>query len=336
MNWYEVTRNEYSVFLQTDSESLYSIKKDIEPYYTINRVELAKDILDNSYWKLSDPSNGVITENKEINVIRIELKVLDEPEREFFVVPQEKIIEVNKPINKKWKNQVIIRLIRDIFRNYFYSKKNMSFFHGGLITNNNLGIAFMGGKKSGKTSSILSFLKYSDMDYVTNDDISIQINNNEVIGYGWPRTISIRNDTFSSLNLNREDIASKLRHPSNDTTWKNEATFVYPNELEQFLTTKVSSKCKVNYVIFPAFNDNIQNPVLEEVNKSKFAELLKLNIEPDINRYFRDFQKYFPFTDENKNEEIIKDIVNNCRGFTLNQNFKNLSKSVDLVRKELM
>lgn len=335
LKWYKVTRNEYSVFLQSDSESLHSIKRDIEPYYSINRIDSEKNIFDNTYWKISDSPNGVITNNKEIEVIRNEFKILDEPEREFFVISQEKIIEVIKPINKKWKNQIIIRLIRDIFRNYFYSK-NMSFFHGGLITNNNLGIAFMGGKKSGKTSSILSFLKYSDMNYVTNDDVSIKVKDKEVIGYGWPRTISIRNNTFSSLNLKREDIANKLRHPSNDTFWKNEATFVYPNELKQFLTTKVSSKCKVNYIIFPAFNDNIQKPVLEEVNQNKFGELLRLNLEPDINRYFRDFQKYFPLTDGNKNKEVIKGIVNNCRGFMLNQNFKNLSQSVDLVRKELM
>ncbi|WP_342475262.1 hypothetical protein NST70_13075 [Weizmannia sp. FSL K6-0777] len=335
MSWYQVIRNDYSVFLQTDSESLDSIRRDIEPYYTINKIEPSKNFFHKNYWKISDSSNSVITENKEIEVIRTEFKMLDEPQREFLVVPQEKIIAVNKPIDKKWKKQIIIRLIRDIFRNYFYSK-GMSFFHGGLITNNEIGIAFMGGKKSGKTSSILSFLKYSDMDYVTNDDISIQIIDKKVIGYGWPRAISVRNDTFSALNLNREDIVNKLRHPSNDTNWKNQATFVYPNELKHFLTAKVYSQCKVDYIIFPTFMDNIQKPVLEEVNESKFVELLKSNIEPDINKYFRDFEKYFPFTDENKNEEIIEGIVNNCRGFILKQNFNNLRQTVDLVREELM
>ncbi len=336
IDWYKVRRNGYAIFLYTDLASIEFVKKSIEPYYIINKVISVSEVFDSSYWKISNRPDSFKLTSDKIDIIQSKQRVLDEPERVFFVEAHERIIELIKPVDTKWRDQIVIRLIRDIFRNYFLTNDSMSFFHGGLIKSKNLGIAFMGGKKSGKTSSILSFLKYGNVDYATNDDISIQIIDDKVHGFGWPRTVSVRNDTFDVLEMDRASIIGRLRHPSNGTIWKNKATFIYPNELEQLFTTKVISNSEVNYIVFPTFDKDIYTPNLRELNRSEFKKLLELNMEPDINRYFKDFQRYFPNVDISSNNKVLDIISEKCHGIILNQNFKNLKQSVELVKKELM
>lgn len=336
ISWYKVGRKDYAIFLYTDFASIDFVRKNIEPYYTINKVELLSEVFDSSYWKIINGPNDFKIKNDKIDVIRSEQKDLKEPTRKFFVVANKKMINLVEPVDTKWRNQIIIRLIRDIFRNYFFRYDNMSFFHGGLIKFKNFGIAFLGEKKTGKTSSILSCLKYGNADYVTNDDISIQIIDNKICGFGWPRTISVRNDTFDVIDLDRASILKQLEHPSNSTNWNKVATFVYPKELEQLFNVKVISKSEIKYIVFPIFDENIYDPNLRKLNDIEFKEMLKLNLEQDIDKHFKDFQSYFSSDNISTDDKVIENIAQKCTGYILNQNFNNLKKSIELIKKELM
>ncbi|QHW35918.1 hypothetical protein GZH82_00220 [Staphylococcus ursi] len=322
-NIISISRLNYKVYLISDLDIFDKIFNILYPYYTIEKEES----INNDLWKIY--INEVTL--KDFEIITSEMNALSEPLKKFKVSKSERVISICEPFNMEWKIQQAVRFIRDIFRNYL-NYRNMLFFHGGLVYDkiNNVGISIMGEKMSGKTSTILSWLNKSSY-YVTNDDISVKKEGTNIMGYGWPRAVSVRNDTFDMLEMDKVSIVKNLTHPSNKTKLKKSATFLYPYELANVTNSMIKDECRINYIIFPKFDDAITDPQITRLSKSEFKQNLLTNIEPDINKHFKEFEKFFLFSSI-QSSPVIDEILEKTIGLELRQNFFYIKKTPHYIR----
>lgn len=63
--------------------------------------------------------------------------------------------------------------------------------------------------------------------FISNDDLSIRIEDGRVIGYGWPRSIAVRNDTLEAIETMRNIRIGReeLNHPNNKIPVREDSTF---------------------------------------------------------------------------------------------------------------
>jgi hypothetical protein len=153
------------------------------------------------------------------------------------------------------------------------------------------GVAFLGDKRSGKTTSVLSAL-LSGLSYVSNDDLSISRDGDgSYTGHGWPRSVPVRKDTFAALRLPLADrlVESGLRlgHPSNatlddllddDERRVGLVTF-YPDELCSLFATTAMAAAPVRVVVFPRFAaDRRAVPRLTRMPVGQAARAIERNL----------------------------------------------------------
>ena len=117
----------------------------------------------------------------------------DEP---FALVDSRSKIIVVEEATEYLVVQRVIRLLRNLFR--LLVAPGALFVHGGMIEVAGCGIAFLGAKYAGKTSSILAALTQTSAAFVENDSLSLHVDTHPY-GLGWFRSIYIRRDVLSVL-----------------------------------------------------------------------------------------------------------------------------------------
>ncbi|WP_162561315.1 phosphoenolpyruvate carboxykinase (ATP) [Salinispora vitiensis] len=121
---------------------------------------------------------------------RVVLESEYEPDRVVWVNDaRRRLALVNE--DDSWAVQQLLRSVRYLLRWQAYERGDL-FLHGGLVRAQGTGIAFLGHKRSGKTSSILSALLNGGADFVSNDDLVIT---DALTGHGSPRTVNVRSST---------------------------------------------------------------------------------------------------------------------------------------------
>lgn len=220
--WYKVYRERICVSLYGSRNLLDKIVDSISPYYYSEYVDEPV----NTSWKIVLDINS-IDHAKFSDWQEIIVNYPNEPTRKYLLSSSEKTIIIIEPNEIVWKIQQVIRLVRDIVRNEFI-QEDMNYYHSAVLTYKDKGICVMGSKKSGKTTTILSLLTTQKANFISNDDLSLRLIDGKLVGYGWPRAVSVRNDSFEALralnvNINRNTL--ELTHPSNTIKLRDNYTF---------------------------------------------------------------------------------------------------------------
>ena len=280
-----ISRSSAKVYFVTEEKFYNKIIEELEPYIDIKQVDsvdpLAWIVYSDDYNKIIDDTHLLFVEKRE-----------EEPDKHIWYKEGKKYFIIQQE-EDAWKLMNSIRLIRDLLRWQLYCD-GYCYFHGGLTNVNGIGIGFIGGKKSGKTSSILSFLRMKDVSYVTNDDMTIRMDGS-MEALGWPRAIGIRNDThryIEQLKKLGENAYGDEAHPANLYMHGNadhEYTTLYfkPKEVCRVYGHELATSTQLKYIIFPGFDD-VAEPSLVQLSKDEAIARLKKNIEeiPDKHNYF--------------------------------------------------
>lgn len=320
--WMGVNREAVSIFVSGNKSLLEKLAKQLIPYFNVTFESPPV----RGCWKISLDEEGFLQLQNTKEVFE---KKLYEPDCRYLINPGEKFIQIVEPKEVTWRLLVANRLIRDMSRNLLADR--MIYFHSAMLNISGKGICIMGNKRAGKTSTLLLLLigRYPAA-YISNDDLSIQFQNDQFIGYGWPRSISIRNDTFPAVGLDSEIRNFRLTHPSNFTTKLN-STFLYSSELVALVKRQICVSHQVDVVIFPQYVDSTKSE-LQPLDYESTYELLINNLEPDINKYFKNFASYFD-TPKPTIHQTVEMMARKVAGYRLYQNFSNLNSTLDIFEK---
>jgi len=144
-----------------------------------------------------------------------------EPDRVLWADHERHRIAVVAPASP-WRTQQLLRTVRNLVRWQAYARGEL-FVHGGLVSVGGTGVAFLGRKRAGKTSGILSALVHADAGFVSNDDLVLALpdggpDGGPLTGHGFPRTVNVRTDSLLALARTRPALATLLErasHPAN-------------------------------------------------------------------------------------------------------------------------
>lgn len=324
MKWSIASKETAKIFFCCDKDEFYVINEILDPF-----IGCAYDVqLDNEAWKIS---NGNLYSEISKSAILMKNKLVDEdePEREIYISPLHKEIILKRPVDKKWRTQVLIRLIRDMLRNLCVETSNYLHMHAAMVRYKGQGICYLGDKKSGKTSFMFSML-LNGSDFVSNDDLSFAIKDNKIYGVGWPRAVSVRNDLFQALNINNTLLEKNvLTHPSNKNQLSKDYTFFYPKELIKTTNADIKEFSLVDILIFGGFCGEDEKAGITRVDsKEKIKQMITENVLFNYNKHSKEFESVF------KTKPNIENYINMLKeipAYIIKQDFKNMSQTIELL-----
>lgn len=207
---------------------------------------------------------GLIEEANDSEYYDLSIYFLDENNPKFRT---NKII-IDEHIFKKENDKLFIgisnndeilfikRVLIDLI-NRFFENKGGIFLHSSSIVENGQSTIFIGDKCSGKTTNMLYILnKYNhDVAYSSNERTGLIMQDNEIISYGNPSRINIRENT---LNLNKNlkekiwDYLDKKNYISKNTNSLsekyNERLVISFNDLSKRLDTQIIPTAKLKMI----------------------------------------------------------------------------------------
>lgn len=317
-------RDFFEINIECKYKEYHPIEKELNPYF-----ELIIEKENKCNWCISLETSNELCD--DLYIIR-EKNGIGIKKIEFAISNKSKTIYIMEPTDVYMKIYTVSRIIRDMFRVELVRKGGIPI-HGGLVKNGQYGIGVVGGKKSGKTTTILGLLA-EGFEYITNDDAIICCDHGNVIGYGSNRSISIRRDTISFLDKKIQGMLA-LQYSSylNNTDLANEAVFIKPQELNNI---RVCDKVANLIFIFPSFGDLQEKPILRPISRHMIRECLIRNLEDTTMNYFPQLLKGLGYNKIDKNQyfERLRMLpIDQNKGFMLKQNLFNHTDAAQIIKE---
>lgn len=214
--------------------------------------------------------------------------------------------------------QRVIRLLRNLFR--LLIAPNALFVHGGMVQIAGRGIAFVGPKRAGKTSSLLATLTQASGAFVENDSLSLQ-NNGRLDGLGWFRSMYIRRDVFTAL----EASAAEQPYPFVTPAHAREKSSLSPQDFAATFNCTLVPQAELHMLIFPSFLPREDPPTfsLLPLRPEEARVLLAENLVPVPNEHHQWLRPFFPLQPETN--PLLDAIVQQIPCYRLQQSFQALA-----------
>ncbi|MEH7776457.1 hypothetical protein [Bacillus altitudinis] len=330
MSYVSYQKNNVRVVLGADESVQNLVISKVHPYVEYSKIT---DRPEGDVWTIltSKYAQDIQT---EVPLEEVFYQTKMEPRCRYLYHGEKKVVVIDEPKDVRWTAQHALRLIRVLLRLLCY-QDGLVYLHGGMMEMNQKGIALVGGSRAGKTSTILSLLSLTDATYITNDDIGISYTNNEYKGTGWPRSMSIRKDSFEAI----EKLGSLYRlqtssHPFNEDD-KN-YHFVYPEELEKWFSREVKTMGKIDVMVFPEFLPHGQTgAALSKINPHEAAERLKEHAVINPGRHNEFLLPYFTLPTPEELEPFLEHLAEKIPCYSLKQAFTSLEKGTFLIQELL-
>jgi hypothetical protein len=258
------------------------IARQVAPFMAVQAVEARPA----GVWLVGD-ARAASPDGREYAI-----DVPGEPASHVCVSAVERSVAHLSPPGDAWLVQGLLRITRALHR-VMALGSGATFLHGGLIQLGALGIALLGRSRSGKTSTGLALAQSDDAAFIANDDVSIHMGPDRLLGVGWPRSVSVRLDAVPHLwpTLTPESFCAPLTHPANATLGQlrlsgaepNGTALVYPQELSQLFGVQVRATADVHALVFPTFDDRLESIHLRRLDRAEtLARLTSLLRTPPI------------------------------------------------------
>lgn len=213
--------------------------------------------------------------------------IVGEPSRVYAVDYEAAEIRILEPLAPRWRVQHVLRLVRALYRLAAASESG-AYIHAAMVSFKGAGIAFVGSKRSGKTTAMLSLLS-SGADFVANDDLGVTPRNGiDWVGAGSTRTIAIRADTIRLPHIARSlDRASTmgLGHPFNTERDNNDYLYIRPGELARLFGVAASSEAHLTHVLFLIWDTDVRMPIVARLDEVEMLQRLNENLLPIVDKH---------------------------------------------------
>ncbi len=279
-----------------------------------------------------------------------------EPDRVLWVNDGRRAVSI-VGASPEWCVQQVLRSVRHMLRWQSYEAGDL-LLHGGLVSLRGRGVAFVGGKRSGKTSSILSALTHG-AGFVSNDDLAVvESPDGGLLGYGSPRTVNIRTDSLMALvesggevsRAGLTDLLSCASHPTNSFDGRHRTTeslvaatgsvlpgslWVRAAELTRATGCELLPEHALHVLVFPAFDTATSAPTLTRLDRETAKATLDEHIEHQGTKYDPFLAAWFPGTDAVRRQRLIDELIDQVPCYRLTQGMGRLTDSTALLLGEL-
>lgn len=267
-----------------------------------------------------------------------------EPDRVVWVDDaRRRLALVNE--DDSWAVQQLLRSVRYLLRWQAYERGDL-FLHGGLVRAQGAGIAFLGHKRSGKTSSILSALLNGGADFVSNDDLVIT---DALTGHGSPRTVNVRTDVLLALTRDTPALLSLLSdtsHPANAFPGRHHTHDAIRSDAGDRLPGSVWVRCaelahatgcsllpgsRVDMVVLPRFDSGADGPTLTRLTPTEAYQALSEHVESTATKYDPYLAAWFPTTAADRRVRLLRQLADQALCFRLTQDMRRLADATALL-----
>ncbi|SCL26563.1 hypothetical protein GA0070616_3333 [Micromonospora nigra] len=274
-----------------------------------------------------------------------------EPDRVLWVHDERQAVTVVGQAGD-WRTQHLLRSVRHLLRWQAYAAGDL-LLHGGLVIAGGRGVGFVGGKRSGKTSSILSALVHGGAAFVSNDDLAVvEGPESGLLGYGSPRTVNVRTDSLLALARTYPALAGLLadaRHPTNAFEGRHRTVesintetgtrlpgsiWVRATELAATVGAELRATAAVDALVFPTFADNGE-PELTRLSRPAAADALAEHVEREGTKYDPFLADWFPRTDTVRRRRLIDQILTSVPCYRLTQDMRRLPEATAMLLREI-
>lgn len=314
-----IKRGKFVIEVSAKQHILNEVKESLFPYF-----EELPSFYSDAKWKVREYES---TQNFSNSKIFYE-KSVDSPEVKIYVDKDKKIITIKQ--EGEWLVLYLVRIVRSLFR-WLYYEESAIFLHGAFISLHGIGIAILGEKRSGKTTTLLSLMSLEECKYITNDDLCV-IQDKEIYkGLGWPRSLCIRKESLTVLkDLYNSEYVINSNHPGNINSRENKYIYVKPKELANNDLRRISAENRLNIILFTKFHD-IEHPKIIKLGVSTASELLYENLQKYPETYCSFLGEYFTEPKLYKKEDMFKEILDGVDCFQLDQAFYNMKESKKII-----
>ena len=270
----------------------------------------------------------------------IEVAAAGEPESRLLLSRSTRTICIAATEGDPWTIQVASRLVRVLARLSYYERGAL-FLHAGAVDCDGAGIAYVGAKRSGKTSSILAMLTSGQADFVSNDDLALRPAGSRWEAIGWPRAVSIRADTLAFALAESGRVRAPIaRHPANDTAGQSPdvdpgTTILYPSELRSTFSCGIAPTSDLAAIVMPRFVSDTGVRIRHLPPNGAHTALLEC-VEWNPNRHEPFLLELFDLPSSDSVERNLADLVQSVPCFTLDQSMKNLREAAEAVRATVL
>lgn len=330
--WIRVSRDSHNVYINIQMSWIDFFIRVISPYYDVELSQAPEKLS----WKIytEEPQECY---NNQWDIIIPSIPGENFLKRKYKFAHESKSIYIMEPVDAIVRLQIATRLCRDILRHLFMQE--LVYFHAGMVVYRSIGIAIMGDKKSGKTSSILTFLSTKNANYVTNDDLAISIahkSSDPCIGYGWPRAVSIRRDSLefmrSVIGYNNpiyNGFLGRQIHPNNHVPELMSYLYLYPNDLVELFKCKVIPNHRIDVILVTKFGMDGCFSARQVFSNEKHL-LISSNYDNNLGKYFADFEHTFTSNVMQPNRAWFDSVP--C--YIVSQNIRNMNNLIDWIDSE--
>lgn len=249
---YNATLDQVSVHFRGDRDMAAHIANAVHPFIAIAHAEHRNS----GSWSIS-PAHEFDLQSFQV----FKVCPAGEPERSIWVSFSSRVICFDYSESVEWRAQECLRILRDLLK-LTYQQMGHGFYHAGLVKIQGKGVLLAAPSRSGKTTLILALASKVGAEIVSNDDVSLVLNDGAIHGSGWPRSTSVRLDTFKAIGSEvYNDYSHLFLHPANKTILqlkergieKAGTVLLYPHEIERYFDAKLCTHSKVDLIIFPKF-----------------------------------------------------------------------------------
>lgn len=224
----------------------------------------------------------------------VSVKPLGEVETRLAVDRGRKTIHLIAPVTEDWVAQNLLRYTRSLHR-LAARARGVAYVHAGLVRVDGVGIAVVGASRAGKTSLLMALARNKHGRLVSNDDLGVAFEGDAVVGFGWPRSISVRLDTLDAVygSGRRAGYLAGLTHPANRTLSelvtqgieKHGTALFYPFEYAARFDIDLAVQGGIDVVLFSGFADGAEGRTLARMSRAEASAAVDAYAVRDANKH---------------------------------------------------
>jgi hypothetical protein len=203
----------------------------------------------------------------------------DEPLRRLCIDTAAKTIHVVVE-DPDWATLQTLRTLRNLLRWRALSSDGVCV-HGAMVCIAGRGIAVLGRKKAGKTTTALVLMALHGAGFVSNDDLTLLPTATGWCGVGWPRSVNIRQDAVDRLAGICPELGglrAASTHPAASADAAGEDFSIPPLDLCRALGVTAVAGAPLSAIVLPRFADGA-GASLARLDPAVAAELLVENVD---------------------------------------------------------
>lgn len=260
----------------------------------------------------------------------VELVAEGEPPIRLWLAAANRELLVDPAAPEAFVVQCLVRYLRELLR---AARTRDLFLHAGLAARDGAGVVVVGGKRAGKTSTLIALL-LAGWRFVGNDDVSLA---DEPAaggatgwwGYGWPRAVSVRDDTFAALGLNPDMV-----DPSHPVHRRPGSRLLRPAELARLCHgAPPVADAPVRALVFPRFTAEPGRPRLVELAPEQAADRLLAAAGPNPPAKNAFLTGLFPPVPADVTRARVRRLATDVAAFALTQPFSELRAGAHAIER---